>query len=141
MANFWDVGKTFSDVSNDVNNAIDRNKDDILNIGMNAMTMGMLGYKDGNIGLGVQSRMLDEFLGGVTGRNMQRDMLQQQENALNAEAKRRAEERAGQLQRQEQNDIMASRLAGARRVTGLLNALGYTGSSSSSATQNDFLGL
>lgn len=115
--------------------------DDAANVTLQAFTGGTVGYEDGKFTKGAILRGADEAIGEITGRNMQRKMIMQQESALEAEAARQAQARNAQLARQEQQDITASNLAGARRVSSLLQALGFTGSSTQPVTNEDYLGL
>lgn len=135
------IGDAASSVVTAGASALGRNQDDIFNLGVNILTGGLIGYGDGKFGKGMNLQAADEALGEVTGRNAMRKLAMQQESALEAEATRQAEARKAQLAQQEQQDISASRLAGARRVSSLLQALGFLGSSTESQTNTDYLGL
>lgn len=92
----------------------------VADVGVNYMTMGLAGYEDGKIKKGVVTRGVDEAVGELTGRNMQRDVLDQQRSSVQAAKQEEEVERQNALGRRRDRDVMASRAAAISRRRGSL---------------------
>lgn len=106
----------------------------IADVGVNYMTMGLVGYEDGQIKKGVVTRGVDEAVGELTGRNMQRDVLYQQRTAVKKAEEDAQLERENTLARRRDRDVLASRAAAISRRRG---SLGLGGDN----VQADILGV
>lgn len=142
-----DVGKTIGSVTNPINSALDQatkglTSEDVMNAWLNTFTLGALGVEDGQIGMGVGTRALDEGLGEHTGRNFARKQAMQTQDALNEQKAAAERERAGRLQQQEQRERQSSmRSASSSRRTGTGTNGGIGGSGIEQQMAIDFLGL
>lgn len=92
----------------------------IADVGVNYMTFGLAGYEDGQLKKGVVTRGVDEAVGELTGRNMQRDVLDQQRQAVRQAQEDEEKDRQNALGRRRDQDIMASRAAAIARRRGSL---------------------
>lgn len=127
-------------------NVLDQGLDAFVNLS----TMGLVGYEgDGQFGKGIVTTSADETLGEISGRNIQREMLQDQKNALEAQKLKDAETRAAALKQTEIDDVNASNAAGVAQSNRRLRALAAQQNSTtiggplgvSSSNSNSYLGL
>lgn len=116
----------------------------LMNIGTNAMTMGVVGY-DGrgfNTQAGVNLGAADEFVGGISGRNRAREELYQAGQRLQLEDAKRAQLLADERARQAQMDRSASESAAAGRISSrMATSRGGVPTIMGDVTQGDLLGL
>ena len=119
------------------------NGGDLLNIATNFVTMGMVGYdkKTGKLDKGINTRAVDETLGELTGRNMQREMMYKAEVRADEEEAARNKMLSDQRKQNELDDRAASNAAGAVRggSAGRVNTQNFKYGDFS--PDEDFLGL
>ena len=130
----WDPIKDLANMASDPVGTI---ASAIVNFG----TAGIFGFEDGKITSGVNTRAIDETVGGLTGRNIARKQAMQTQDRINEAKTEQEKERLRQLQLQEANERMLS-LRGAsqtRRSQGGSGGIGGSGVEQQMAT--DFLGL
>lgn len=129
-----DIGTTLSDVVSGKSKI----GDGLLNLVTQIGTGGLIGFSDGKFGQGWSGNAIDEGVGEVTGRNVAREGLYQQQRALEAEVARREEELQNQMRQNQNMDIQASNAAGALRTGS--NRSTVT-NAANTALERDFLGL
>lgn len=95
----------------------------ILNAAMNYATYGLVGFEDGKIGKGMLTRGIDEGVGELTGRNMQRKMLMESQDKVREEHTIRNQELADQQQQMQNADMQASNAATGRRSRGAMQSM------------------
>jgi hypothetical protein len=110
----------------------------VVNVATNFATLGLVGMDDnGNFGAGAVARAVDEGVGELTTRNLQRRALNEAEDRMAAEQAARAQEIADEREFARQQDVRASQQVAAIRRTAQSRqdaVLGFTG-------ERDFLGL
>ena len=82
--------------------------DDLNNIGLQIASGGSVGMEDGKIKAGVNFRMTDEAIGEITGRNMQRQAMNEQRSAVAKAALDAEEERKRALKTKQETDLQQS---------------------------------
>ena len=130
----WDPVKDLANMTSDPVGTI---ASAIVNFG----TAGIFGFEDGKISSGVNTRVIGEVMGNVTGANAARKAAMQTQDRINEAKTEQEKERLRQLQLQEANERMLS-LRGAsqtRRSQGGSGSIGGSGVEQQMAV--DFLGL
>lgn len=89
-----------------------RTLDDVINVATQYSTFGLVGFEDGKIKAGVTTRAVDEGIGEVTGRNLNRKANMEAKDAVAAEAAARAKDLADRRARKARLDVQASTEAG-----------------------------
>jgi hypothetical protein len=108
-----DPRKAVERVTDQVSNATGiRTVDDVINVGTQYLTYGLVGYEDGKFGAGVTTRAADEGIGEVTGRNQARKANMDAKDAVAAEAAARRQDMADQKARKARLDVQTSVEAG-----------------------------
>jgi hypothetical protein len=110
---------------------------------VNYMTGGIVGVHNGRIAPmgGALTRAGGEVLGEITGRNMARDAANDAHNRLLAEDAARAKQLADERLQVENQDMAASRRAGAGRIAGGFKTSGLGWNDGTTQDQKDFLGI
>ena len=143
------VDRAVEDTTNNIKSVTDplsnatgiRTVDDVINVGTQYLTYGTVGYKDGKFGAGVTTRAIDEGVGEMTGRNLNRKAAMEAKDAVAAEAAARRQDSADKQARRARLDVQASTEAGL--ITGSQNAQQRSqllGQAEAGMTR-DFLGL
>ena len=134
--------ETDSDAGDAISNATGiRTIDDVINVGTQYLTHGLVGYDDGKFGAGVTTRAIDEGIGEVSGRNQARKAGMDAKDAVAAEAAARARQLAEERTRKQRLDVQTSVEAGL--ITGSQTAQQRSqllGQAEAGMTR-DFLGL
>ena len=108
---------------------------------VNNWTGGLIGMKNGQLTGGFWTRMVDEAVGEVTGRNAARKALMMQQDAIDAaKAQQQAEIDNANAQKQAA-DLSASQAAGALRDKATNSFNMSQGATPDQALTKDFLGL
>lgn len=112
----------------------------VVNAAVNIGTFGLVGVQDGRVGTGAMVRAVDEAVGEVSGRNLQREALNQAREQMQVETAARAQEQRDANEQRRRQDVAASQGAAAIRrrqadqTRAESMALGLTG-------ERDYLGL
>lgn len=119
--------------------------EDFTNAFVNTATGGVLGYDDGNFEKGFLTRGIDEGIGELTGRNIQRRMANLTEQQIAEQKRQYAQDRKDAVNRQKQYETTASQRAASRKG-GSTGSSGYSngggdGVETEGRMATDFLGL
>lgn len=116
---------------------------DIIDLSLQYVTHGLVGFKNGKPTKGFLTNAIDESIGEVTGRNAARKQIMQQEDAVNAEAARKDQQLKDEQLRAYRQDVNASNFAYYSQASA--NSKNGSGMKSnnigSSDISQDFLGL
>lgn len=109
---------------------------------VNSATLGTVGFENGKLAPGVNTRTVDEVVGNVTGRNLARKQAMQTQDMITEQKLAAEKERAGRLQQQEANERQLSNRSkrSVNAVTGEATG-GIGGSGVEQQMAVDFLGL
>lgn len=109
--------------------------EDLGGAAVNYLTWGKLGLKDGKLEKGAMFTALDETVGEMTGRNMQRKALMDAKDAAEEEKRAKAQQLKEEQDKAAKADLQASQAAGATQRLGANDNLGVND------PEKDFLGL
>lgn len=109
--------------------------DDLMNVASNVVSLGLVGVKDGKFQAGVSTRLIDESIGEVTGRNAARKQLMENKDAARKEEENRQQQFRDEIERRRVNELQASQAAASIRNQG--QPVSVIGNS----VEQDFLGL
>lgn len=135
------INRELSNAGNAINSGLDAsNWEDVY---LNTISGGILGYNDGGIGMGINTRGIRDGLRDVTGANARDEANRRADQLLaeqRAEAARLREEELARLRR---NDVSASRAAGRSQRAAFYGAGSGLGADSGAFNNltRDFLGL
>lgn len=135
------VGQTVSEISNNTNRELGnatsaQNTAGLADVFTQYASGGLLGSKDGQIGKGVITHGVDEAVGEITGRNLQRKAIFDAKDAADVAKSQQNQAVKDKQVSNERADIAASNAAGYSQRASLQRAKSTLGS-----PEQDFLGL
>jgi hypothetical protein len=112
--------------------------DDAINIATQFVTLGTVGYEGGRAKKGVTIQAIDEGVGELSGRNMQRKALMETKDEANRQKALLAQQAKDEQTLKERQDVQASQYAGAIRASAQAQQRNLLGTPNPA---RDFLGL